>query len=387
MYYHHFRYETTHNSTFQFLQAAQDRLMSTFGDYNLLPMTSGLVLLALASLVALADAQEAWRTETASLRHTVAILLTTYLATFFASSFVEEEHELWFAGSAGLVWLAVTGTERTVSDRAWLMLAAASVRIMRGWSLNGMLPLLCRLRRDDSDSSHSKGQKNVPNNSISSILAGSPVTSRRLVGSSIALLAFMPILILFRAARTLSRRQDSSSGQASPHRLFTRALSFAVLLVISLLQVSVLAVQKMTVNLAESAVLRHLDLDNPVALARAGYILALLGWMGASTAVMFDRVASVHYRRELEICSTLSLSSSANTHALATSLTGLKLVTLATVLASLSRTTNIPLFLLMTLQMIALSRARLSPLTQAALVTVLQHVAFFAAGGSNSLAT
>lgn len=81
----------------QFLNLAQDRLMTTFGDYHLLPMAAGLFLL-LGSVIA------TWRLARGTWRYqrdwadsaAVGLAMLVYLATFFATSFIEEEHEFWF---------------------------------------------------------------------------------------------------------------------------------------------------------------------------------------------------------------------------------------------------------------------------------------------------
>lgn len=122
----------------QFLKIAQDRLLTTFGDYHFGPMVGGLGLLGAATALAFVNTRSSMCLQGTFLWRSVVFISTAYLASFFASSFVEEEHEFWFmAASSTLLVLAIFGMKRTVADRVWLVLAASSVRVMRVWSLNG----------------------------------------------------------------------------------------------------------------------------------------------------------------------------------------------------------------------------------------------------------
>lgn len=68
---------------------------------------------------------------------------------------------------------------------------------------------------------------------------------------------------------------------------------------------------------------------------------------------------------------------------------GVQLASLTTLLASLTRPSNLFLFVLLWGQYFVLRQVRmaLSPLLFSSTVIALQHVSFFAFGGSNSLAT
>jgi len=83
--------------------------------------------------------------------------ILVHLVSFFATSFIEEEHEFWFFTTAtAFLLLAVRyvklavlsgnivltppdSSKRSISDRVWLLSASAAIRIMRNWSHNGTL--------------------------------------------------------------------------------------------------------------------------------------------------------------------------------------------------------------------------------------------------------
>ena len=65
----------------------------------------------------------------------------------------------------------------------------------------------------------------------------------------------------------------------------------------------------------------------------------------------------------------------------------LKLVTWSVALASLTKPTNLALWIVMWLQLVALKKLQLSSHLQDLVLIAMQHVSFFAFGGSNSLAT
>jgi ethanolamine phosphate transferase 2 subunit G len=82
--------------------------MSTFGDYHLLPMFSGLAILGILGLLAGRLAAPHLSREGKITRRAVGAALAVYLATFFATSFIEEEHEFWyFAATTLLVSMAL----------------------------------------------------------------------------------------------------------------------------------------------------------------------------------------------------------------------------------------------------------------------------------------
>lgn len=341
----------------RFLALAQERLRTTFGDYHIGPMLVGLVLLAFACSLLSRLAARFLSTEDDSAKAFVLPAMGVYLATFFATSFIEEEHEFWFFATAtGLLSLASRSAQhaihvlRTVSDtdacarsirrrlsllqRAALLLAATSVRLMRAWSANG--------------------QKDLPNLSISHALAVHPRTSAQLSFATYALAASLPFYLFFRAAQPHNRPQG-----ATVVGMFLRALSFALLLTGLLLQlVVVMALQ------GGGERLKVFGMAGRVELARVVYGLGAGVWAGARVA----RVAEEGEAGHLRVVQLLGLS---------------------LVLVSLSKGVNVGLFLLMWVQYGAAwaVRREVSPLGMAGMVVAFQQVAFYAFGGSNSLAT
>lgn len=87
----------------QFLTLAQERLMSTFGDYHLLPMFAGLAVLGNLVFLAGRFASSYLSHEGKTTRRAVGVALAVYLATFFATSFIEEEHEFWYFATTTLL--------------------------------------------------------------------------------------------------------------------------------------------------------------------------------------------------------------------------------------------------------------------------------------------
>ena len=86
---------------------AQERLRTTFGDYHLGPMVAGLGLLVVACLALVRLAAPPLSASDASTKAFVLTAVMTWLATFFATSFIEEEHEFWFfATTTGLLLLS-----------------------------------------------------------------------------------------------------------------------------------------------------------------------------------------------------------------------------------------------------------------------------------------
>lgn len=70
--------------------------MTTFGDCHLWPMVGGLALLATGAAGFAWLSFAAFAKECAGTRAWVGAAFLAYLATFFATSFIEEEHEFWY---------------------------------------------------------------------------------------------------------------------------------------------------------------------------------------------------------------------------------------------------------------------------------------------------
>ncbi|GAA5950803.1 hypothetical protein JCM21900_002023 [Sporobolomyces salmonicolor] len=328
-----------------FLRLAQERLLISFADYHLPYLMSGVFLLLLSSLGFLALSYPIWRTESLLVRRGVGAALVAYLGSFFATSFIEEEHEYWYFVTATALLVLALRPNYNLLDRLHLVASAASIRVLRSWAHNGA--------------------KDVPNLSISASLATNPFLSHSLLFFIYILISFIPLASLVSASRSYTRRT------ASPTQLLSKALAFGILATLVVLQAVVGAALRLKSDGAGevgSTLLRALEafeLDDVRGLARVGYGLGGAAWV-------FARVVEQSARPDTK-----------------PSYETLRLAILSILLMSFTRTPNIPLFALFWIQHATLSRlsASLSPLELACLVFAFQSASFFGLGGSNSLAT
>ncbi|GAA5971852.1 hypothetical protein JCM11641_001538 [Rhodosporidiobolus odoratus] len=336
----------------QFLSLAQSYLLSTASSYQLFPLYLGLGILILSSSYTCYLLKPHWRFERLSSRIFVASALAVYLGSFFATSFIEEEHEGWyFIGATGMILLALRPS-CDVLDRLLLFSAAAAVRLMRAWAHNG--------------------QKNLPNKSLSLHIASSPSISSVLL---LAAYITFGLLHLYNLAR-IARSYRTTFSHSSPLQLLLQALLLAILATVAIAQ----ALLGIALHLLDSSspsgesdsvlrsALEKLDMADRTTLARAGSALGGLGW-GISRLLR-------HRQREEPLKERFST---------------LLLIHLTLLLLSLSRSLNAALFLLAWVQHFALHRLAkkglLSPLGVAAWVATCQAAGFFGLGGSNSLAS
>lgn len=78
--------------------------MTTFGDYHLLSMLLGLIILAgHVVLVSRRLSDVAWRGRSALETGLIGAGVAIYLCTMFATSFIEEEHEFWYFAATSLL--------------------------------------------------------------------------------------------------------------------------------------------------------------------------------------------------------------------------------------------------------------------------------------------
>lgn len=249
----------------RYLDLAQERLRTTFGDYHLLPMSLGLSLVAIACAGFVRLAMLLLAAESVATRRFFLFGLAIYLATFFATSFIEEEHEFWFFSTCTGLLLLTVAPKTTLIQRASLLLAAATVRLERGWSFNG--------------------QKDLPNNSLSATLLSQPHVLSLLTTGLYILSASMPFYLLFRASQPHKRPQG-----ASVVGMFLRALSFALLLTGILFQlVLVMGLQMGGKGLKVGEVVM-----GRVELARVVYALGAATWLGARVARACEKTRAVH---------------------------------------------------------------------------------------------
>ena len=87
----------------KFLDLAQDRLLSTFGDHNLGAMAGGIAVLLVSALSFACLARRTVALDSRLVKASVGGAFVMYLGSFFATTFLEEEHEIWF-------FFAATGT-------------------------------------------------------------------------------------------------------------------------------------------------------------------------------------------------------------------------------------------------------------------------------------
>lgn len=185
----------------------------------------------------------------------------------------------------------------------------------------------------------------------------------------------MPLVTLARAAR------PSSRGTSSVSQLFVRAVTFALLATLSSLHIATLVASSLSPDShAAEYIKAELGLGK-VPLARVGYTLGAVTWAFARLARRADVASQEPYRGKPSFVLHLLKTS------LRPLLSVLQLSAIAITLMSLTRPANLFLFVLLWLQHYALSQSPLAPLTTAAATIALQHVSFFAFGGSNSLAT
>ncbi|BGP39055.1 major facilitator super transporter protein [Rhodotorula kratochvilovae] len=325
----------------EFSTVAQSRLLASSSSYHRKPLFAGLAFLILASVASVARLRRLWSVESCGAKFTVAAALVAYLGSFFATSFIEEEHETWyFASTTGLL-LLVLRPDFDVSERLLLVASAASVRVMRSWAHNG--------------------QKNVPNVSIASYLAASPAITRMLVSVTYVLPPLLAVFALARAGRSIARKR------LPPAALLRKAGLFAISATLVLAQSVVGAAMHLAALAGEGetgVLLRALDkleFAEHGVLARAGYALAPAGWLFWRLALRSENVKT------------------------------LPLIHLSLLLMSVTRSTNVPLFAAFWVQHFAISRLAskptASPAVLAFLVAAFQSSSFFALGGSNSLAT
>ncbi|GAA6005439.1 mannose-ethanolamine phosphotransferase LAS21 [Rhodotorula paludigena] len=329
-----------------FLDIAQTRLLNATSSYRLTPLCAGLALLVATAGALCLRLRRLWSVESSSSKAIAGIALLAYLGSFFATSFIEEEHEFWYFATATILVLLSLSPRRNQLDRLLIVGSAGTVRLMRSWAHNG--------------------QKNVPNVSLGSAVAARPNVCATLLSLSYLVPPIVALFALARASRTYAR------ARLPPRQLLVKAGSFAVSATVVVAQ-AVVGVAMHTATLlgcdaTSSILLRALDkleLGAPAPLARTGYGLAAAGY------------ALVRYRSR----------AGAQTDESST----LKLVHLSLLLMSVTRPANVPLFIGLWLQHAALTRLAdrpdASPALLAFLTVAFQSCGYFGLGGSNSLAT
>ncbi|GAA5892934.1 mannose-ethanolamine phosphotransferase LAS21 [Sporobolomyces salmoneus] len=286
-----------------FLELAQDELLVSFGNYRMNYLIAAILAFTVSSIAFVASSIGEARKEDTRTTNLIGLAVIAHCLSFFATSFIEEEHEFWFFVTITACILSSLGSKRSLRDRLGCLSVAAVIRVMRGWAHNG--------------------QKDFPNSSMSSYLAQHSTTT--------TLLVYTTYLSVTAIAGVLFK--ISTDGSKVSSRLEEALQSFGV--------------------------------EESSTLARIGYVLGGFSWL---IATIVRRHLPIEARKHLD---TVRLS------------------TLSLLLMSLTRSTNIPLFLLFWVQHFALVQLApsISPIYFAFLSVAFQFCSFFALGGSNSLAT
>lgn len=80
----------------QFLRLAQDELLVSFGDYRMSYLISAILALVISAVGLIRLSQHHVRKDSLSATRLVGLAIVVHLLSFFATSFIEEEHEYWF---------------------------------------------------------------------------------------------------------------------------------------------------------------------------------------------------------------------------------------------------------------------------------------------------
>ncbi|KAM0745944.1 alkaline phosphatase-like protein [Meredithblackwellia eburnea MCA 4105] len=336
----------------QFLAKAQETLLTTFGNHDLTAMGVGLLILSLPVIIF------SWITLLTPLGissgpgRTLALSLVLYVGSFFATTFLEEEHEIWFFfTTSAIVWMLLRDLQTNGSEKLSIvgtLAGAASVRIMRAWSHNG--------QKERSDTSLSS--------LLTSISSTKPHLLSWLMGAAVATPTLFALLNLKSGAMTLGRRSPTAQ-KTGVQELLSRAFFLAIVSTALLAQAALVLlthlVRLQSVS-EKSELLQELGLDSFTALARTSYAAGTLAFCIIRVAQSFEP-------------------------ALWNPLNRVKLAIFSLFLLSLTRPSNSPLVVLLWGQFLILQQKVIPELIKISLIIALQKTSFFAFGGSNSLAT
>ncbi|GAA96169.1 uncharacterized protein L969DRAFT_91625 [Mixia osmundae IAM 14324] len=121
----------------QDMLSMQNSAFGSFGSAHLLSLVPGLLVLGIAAGINVRPCCQRLATST-SFGALISAMTVFYLATLFASSFIEEEHEYWaFTGVTISLLCAAQAFSSSPSTSRSLLTVTLVVRVLRGWSSNG----------------------------------------------------------------------------------------------------------------------------------------------------------------------------------------------------------------------------------------------------------
>ncbi|EEA18857.1 transferase (Gpi7), putative [Talaromyces marneffei ATCC 18224] len=329
--------EKSTRTHYKFLHSAQSLMSGAASSYKLSMLYSGTLTVAFACLVSAFIAY--YTLPTPLVASTVFLFITSVLhgAMMFASSFVEEEQQFWYwITTAWTVYIHLRATSfglNRLSTKSiiYSISFAAAGRIMRRWNQTG--------------------QK----------FAGEPDIVQYLSSSQPKLLWALVLL-------TYMVNCQSMIGSAPFRNVFGKSLWTILSIAVSFAAV----VFKVSFTAADAP-----ELLDPL-------ILRITRW-GFQTSLVFQaRLVFIGIASLLVICVISSFTSRGVQNA------GRKRLfheAITLFLITQSRATNIPLFVLFKVQASIIERVDLNSIETTLNLILMQHVAFFAFGGSNALSS
>uniref|UniRef100_A0A093UW33 GPI ethanolamine phosphate transferase 2 n=1 Tax=Talaromyces marneffei PM1 TaxID=1077442 RepID=A0A093UW33_TALMA len=328
--------EKSTRTHYKFLHSAQSLMSGAASSYKLSMLYSGTLTVAFACLVSAFIAY--YTLPTPLVASTVFLFITSVLhgAMMFASSFVEEEQQFWYwITTAWTVYIHLRATSfglNRLSTKSiiYSISFAAAGRIMRRWNQTG--------------------QK----------FAGEPDIVQYLSSSQPKLLWALVLL-------TYMVNCQSMIGSAPFRNVFGKSLWTILSIAVSFAAV----VFKVSFTAADAP-----ELLDPL-------ILRITRW-GFQTSLVFQaRLVFIGIASLLVICVISSFTSRGVQN-------GRKRLfheAITLFLITQSRATNIPLFVLFKVQASIIERVDLNSIETTLNLILMQHVAFFAFGGSNALSS
>ncbi|KAI9810956.1 MAG: major facilitator super transporter protein [Pycnora praestabilis] len=318
----------------EFARRAQEIMSSTASNYDLSRLTLGMSFAAAAMLFALAACVREFLAFTSTIL-VLATLALSYGAMMFASSYVEEEQHFWYWSASG--WL----TYLYIRKRRWIDLALLSALLM------GILVALRVSRRWNQTGQKFSGESDI---------AKSFLPTHNLFLWAIVLVTYLEIM-----QRLLSR--DFWRGSIEVSCVISSMLGLAAL---RFKAAFTNADAPELFNGFGQMSLKLLPTTELVTQARTVF-------MGLGILFTYSTILSLWRGRSHKIATADA--------------TWIMHDLLTLFLATQSRVTNIPLFLLFEIQYHFLNALNLSLAEITTTSIIFQHLSFFAFGGSNAISS